>query len=283
MRVTCRLRHGIALGLLACALPHPADAQEPPNAYESATQPGPGTFIYKPQWHYIHFGDDPARRLREADHLTLTNTLNFGLAPDWSLSLRVPLEQRWQTYRAGDHETSFGVGDFTTLAEWRIWRDDRGALDTQRLVLLGGMEWPSGQSEFSSHSFDPLLGAAYTGVAGRHGANLSAVWKFTTAGMRDPLLPGDSRADLLRYDAAYLYRLWPEEFSAETQGAWYAVIELNGLYETNGDHEAFIAPGLMYEARTWVVEFSVQLPAVQELDHRPESDVAVVLGLRFLF
>ncbi|MBK8916227.1 MAG: hypothetical protein IPM64_16800 [Phycisphaerales bacterium] len=258
-------------------------AQEPPNAYESATQPGPGTFIFKPQLRYFYLDDAPSSPRSETHQLNFSNTLNFGIAPDWSASIRFPLEQRWQSDRASSDEESFGIGDLTTLLKWRVWRNDTSPLDTQRLAVFGGLEWPLGQSEFSSYSFDPIVGTAYTQVSGRHGINLSGAWKFTTDGDENPLLAGDGQADLLRYDAAYLFRLDPERYTAETKGAWYAVLELNGLYETNGDHEVFLSPGIMFEAQSWVLEFSVQLPAVQRLDHRPETDFAVIFGLRFLF
>ena len=55
------------------------------------------------------------------------------------------------------------------------------------------------------------------------------------------------------------------------------------MYETNGDHEILLAPGVMYEARSFAVELSVQLPALQEIDHRPKTDFTVTLGLRMLF
>ncbi|MCC6358976.1 MAG: hypothetical protein IT450_09545 [Phycisphaerales bacterium] len=275
-----RLTATVCIALVAAS----ANAQEPPNAYESATQPGPGTFIFKPQLRYFDLNDAPASRWGETHQLNFSNTLNFGIARDWSASVRFPLEQRWQSSSAaGGSEESFGVGDLTTLLKWRVWRNDTSPLDTQRLAVFVGLEWPLGQSEFSSRSFDPVLGAAYTQVTGRHGVNLSGAWKFTTDGDDAPLLAGEGQADLFRYDAAYLFRIHPEQYTADTKGAWYAGFELNGLYETNGDHEVFLSPGIMYEAQSWVLELSVQLPVIQRLDWRPETDFAVVFGLRFLF
>lgn len=268
--------------LIAAFSTSSAAAQEPPNAFDSATLPGPGTFIYKPQWRYARFADDPTPLGREVHQLTFAQALNVGLAPDWALSLRVPLLQRWETNPRGA-EQSFGVGDITTLVKWRIWRHDPKPLDTHRLAIVAGLEWPSGQSEFSSFSIDPIIGLAYTQITGRHGLNAAAAWKFTTDGREYPLLAGEGQADYLRYDAAYLFRIAPTTYTAETLGAWYAVLELNGRYETNGDHEIFLAPGIMYEATTWVFELSVQLPVVRELDHRPETDITVMAGLRFLF
>ncbi len=195
-------------------------AQEPPNAYESATQPGPGTFIFKPQLRSFYLDDAPSSPWGDTHQLSFSNTLNFGIAPDWSASIRFPLEQRWQSDRASaGNEESFGIGDVTTLLKWRVWRNDTSPLDTQRLAVFGGLEWPLGQSEFSSYSFDPILGLAYTQVTGRHGINLSGAWKFTTDGDDAPLLAGEGQAELFRYDAAYLFRFHPEQYTADTKGA----------------------------------------------------------------
>ncbi|MGE0481845.1 MAG: hypothetical protein AB7Q17_15385 [Phycisphaerae bacterium] len=282
--ITSSWRNRAGMTLLAGLTAAPALAQEPINAFDSATQPGPGTFILKEQLRYSRLEDSQRRGGAEIDQLALNSTLNVGLFRDWSLSLRAPLDQRWQERRpAGGNEHSFGVGDVTTLLKWRFWREDRGALDTARLALVVGAEIPTGQSEFSNGGFDPLIGLAYTQIAGRHGFNANVAWTFTTEGDERPLLAGEGRADLLRYDAAYLFRIHPAAYDASTQGAWYVVAELNGLYETNGDHDVFLAPGLMYEAKTWVFEASVQLPVVRELDDRAKTDVAITIGVRFLF
>lgn len=282
--ITSRWPSRAGTALLAGFAAAPALAQEPINAFDSATQPGPGTFILKEQVRYSRLEEARGTRGTETDQLALHSTLSVGLFRDWSLTLHAPLEQRWQERgRQDEHEHSFGVGDVTTLLKWRFWRDDRGALDTARLALVGGVELPTGQSEFSSGGFDPLIGVAYTQIAGRHGFNADVVWKFNTEGDETALLAGEGRAEVLRYDAAYLYRIHPAAYDASSQGAWYAVAELNGLYETNGDHEVFLAPGVMYEAKTWVFEASVQLPVIRELDHRAPTDVAIAIGLRFLF
>ena len=58
---------------------------------------------------------------------------------------------------------------------------------------------------------------------------------------------------------------------------------MNGAYETNGDNEVLISPGILYEAVSWAFEASVQLPLARDLDHRPETDFSVLFGVRLLF
>lgn len=257
-------------------------AQEPINAFNSATHPARGSLILRQQFHYVSIDDDPSARDRQVRDVLSHTILNYGVDTDLALSLSVPLRIRWLEGDDRDgSDRQFGADDLLAVIKWRPYREDLGPLDTRRFSLLAGMEIRSGDTNFSSDSYDPLIGAAYTAIIGRHGLNFDAAWQFTTNGVDEPLLAGDSQADLLRYDAAYLYRIAPAVYGEDSQAAWYALVEWNGYYETNGDHEVFLAPGLMYEARRWVFEFSVQFPAIQELDHRPETEFTVVLGLRF--
>jgi hypothetical protein len=248
----------------------------------AATQPGAGRFIVLDRVKFTYFGDDPTPADRNIKRWTNTLTIGYGLAGDLAAFLEVPVVRQFTTTSDG-RDSATGVADLHAMLKWRVWQNDTGPLDTQRLSLMAGLDVPTYDRDFSSESFDPMLGVAYTQIQGRHGVNAALRYTFTTDGEDNPIMPGSSTADLLRYDASYLYRLIPERFGPQSPGAAYAMLELNGNYETNGDHELFISPGLMYEGRGWVVELSVQLPLYQELSRRPEADFAIVLGGRILF
>lgn len=271
--------------LLVCSAA-PVLAQEPINA-DSATQPSPGHVTIKEQLRFMSLDmDSGAKRDRgEVRDLLLSNSITVGLSSDWSLSLRAPLAARWRTYDNADRtDREQGIGDVTALAKWRFYREDHGPLDTTRIAVLGGLEARTGDGPFTNDAYNPTLGLAATKIMGRHGLNGHLQYTLTTDGAPDPVLPGMSTADVLRYNGAYLYRLAPEQFTSATSGgAWYAMIEANGVYETNGDHELLLAPGIMYEATTWAFELSVQLPAWREIDHRAATEYTIVAGLRLSF
>lgn len=276
---------GLASAVFAFLWTLPAAAQEPPNAI-SATSPSPGHFIFKEQVRYTSFRLDEGRfdRRREIDDVQLRTTLSFGLTPDWSLSLTAPVIFRDERYNFGDRGgRDAGVADLQLLAKWRFWKEDSTALNTKRLALVTGLEMRTGDNPFTGDSYDPILGLAYTQITGRHGLNAAALWTFTTGGVRDAVLPAMSTADLLTADLAYSYRLWPAEYTADTPGALYAIAELNGLYETNGDAQLFVSPAVMWEATQWVLSLSVQVPVWQDLSNRPETDYVLGVELRFSF
>lgn len=263
----------------ACAAAH---AQQGTTA-EATPQPGKDRFSFRQTLHVISFRDDPSDLDRSGTELRATTNVVYGLTGSVALSFSLPLVYRYTDFGDGSDSNDKGIADPTLLVRWRVWQDDSAAVDTRRIVLLAGMELPSGDDPFTSDSFDPIIGAVYSMISGKHGFNASLQWKFTTGGMRDPISPGETTADLLRYDAAYLYRLAPEVYAADTAASVYAQLELNGYYETNDDHEVFLSPGLLYEGTTWAAEISVQLPVARRLDHRPERDWILVVGFRLLF
>jgi len=107
----------------------------------------------------------------------------------------------------------------------------------------------------------------------RHGFNADALYKFNTGG----------EDDRLRYDVAYTYRLLPTTYGEESNLGFFGVAELNGLYDTNGDHELFLSPGLQLAWARVALEASVQIPVWQDLDNRLERDFVAVFGVKLLF
>lgn len=274
----------IGVVLVACGLTGTAAAQEPINS-PAATQPSTGRWVVRDQLQYLEARKHPRTEDRDFRQFTDNISITYGIQSDLSISALLPVKhRRMRDGDTGDRERDFGIGDITTQLKWRIHQHDFGPIDTSRFSLIAGVQIPTFDRPFSTESVNPMLGGVYTHVQGRHGFNASGVFKFNTGtGTSNNLGGGEGKADALFYDASYLYRVWPAAYTADTLGAWYGVVELNGIYETNGDNELFLSPGIMYEARTWTVEASIKVPVWQELDRRPETRFVVVLGLRLLF
>ncbi len=251
----------------------------------AATQPSKGVWVVRSQFRFLEAGTDPVSGNGPFHQATVWNNLAYGVSGDLSVNVTLPLEYRdYRRAPTGDTKRDWGVADSTVVAKWRVFQNDFGPIDSARLSLLGGVQMPTGSGPFSTGSFNPEAGAVYTHVQGRHGFNLAAIYKFNTGSGTEFNLGGiNGRADALCYDASYLFRLAPARYTAESTGAWYAVAELNGVYETNGDNEPLLAPGVMYEAQTWTVELSVQIPVFADVSRRAKTRYAVVAGFRKLF
>ena len=264
----------VCIGTLAMLIPNVAQAQEAIN-FSSALQPAKDTLILRQQLRYFEADFANAIVNRDIEQYQASTTFAYGLQSDLTLIFNVPFRSRKVTNNlTGVSRRDEGVGDMNAFAKIQLYQNDTGPTDTARLSLLAGMEVRSGDSNFSSDSYDPLFGAVYTQSRGRHGFDAALLWKFNTKG-------GDS--DRLRYDTAYVYRLEPETYGPDKMTAWFGVVELNGFYETNGDNEIFISPGIQYVTGKWALEATVQLPVLQDLDERPERDFIVGLSFRLHF
>lgn len=276
------LRCGLA-ATLAVVIAPVALAQEATNT-PAATQPSVGKWYLREKVQYFKLGDDPSPEKRDIDKIVATTTLAYGITRDLSASLELPLVLSFEdpAGTAGSN-TDFGANDLSLSLKWRPFQWDLNPVDSVRLAFFGGVETPTGSGDFGSHSWDPFVGTVFTAILGRHGFNQSLSYKFNTGGDRFNTRAGDGPDDALRYDTAYLFRLDPAEYTAQTTAATYLTFELNGLYETGGDNEILFGPGLLYEARTFALEATIGFPIVQDVRERPETDLVVTLGFRILF
>ncbi|MGP1347309.1 MAG: transporter [Phycisphaerales bacterium] len=260
-----------------------ATAQEAINTI-APTQPAVGGVVTKTQARITLYGGDPTGRGREGVEYVLWNEAIVGITPRFSASLGVPLIRRELEGDSGDDSLNRGgLGDAVLTLKYRFWQQDPGPVDTRRLAAFVGLEMPTGHSDLTSDSWDPTAGLVYMGIHGRHGFNQSVAWTFTTGDVDAPIGPGDSLADLLSFDSAYLYRISPDEYTADLTASLYGVLELNGSYETNGDLEILLSPGLLYEAANFAIEAGIQVPIFSDIEERMRMDIGIRLGLRILF
>ena len=273
---------GAALGVGLVLAASAALAQESPNVL-AATQPSVGSFYLRERLQYMRLGDDPSPADRTVDKVVATTSLAYGLTRDWSLSLEMPLVYERSSPTGGSTGEDVGLSDLLLAVKWRPWQLDLGPVDSLRFAMVGGVEIPSGDGEFSSDSFDPSIGGGFTGILGRHGFNAAAIYKHNNGGDPYGTRAGDGPADAARLEGSYLFRLIPAAYAVDTTAATYLTFELNSLYETNGDWELLVGPGILYEARTFALEAALGLPVLRAADERPTADLVLTLGTRFLF
>ncbi len=270
------------LAIAAALLAAPAAfAQESPNI-RSATLPSPGNLVLRLSGNAYLFNGGGAlyeERLR----------LATGILPELGVEAQLPFYQTdldaTEAAETGTDPHAAGLGDLEIDFKLRILRLDTGPVDTFRLALLGGLELPTSTAGFGSSGVVPNAGIAANWISGRHGISANLLWRFTTgrSGEFVPLFAGDTDADVLEANVGYLFRVHPEEYGEEHVGAWYATAELLTTYETNGDVEMLLTPGVLYEGPRWAFEATLGFPVWRQVEDRPEANLVVGVGLRFLF
>ncbi len=262
-------------GAIALALCAPAMAG--PINTNAALTPRKGGAIFRLQYHYSEAGE--AGNIMHVNSSRVIGTLVYGITEDLAAIFSAPYVNRQVDRvvpRFGRSEQAHdGVGDLNFMLKYRFWQRDDGPGRTMRWAVLGGMNFRSGNSDFSSDSYDPVIGTVFS--VRRTGLHFDAdlLYQFNTG-------RGRFSHDALRYDASLALRL----ISGTTQRdiAWElnAVAELNGRYVANGSHEVFLSPGVQFVTDQLVLETSIQLPVIQDLPtSQPETDYRVITGLRF--
>lgn len=249
----------------------------------SATSPGKGIFATRHNFTYESYDGVRPSGAFSLDQYTVETALAYGITSDLSFMAHLPVMYRDFDEPVGVNSESFGIDDMKTMFKYRFYQDDHGNVDTLRMAIMGGIEFPSYSDQHSSESFDPFVGWAMTLISGRHGIGAHAMYKWNTGGDSYEIEFGDGRSDAIRLDGSYLYRIDPVQYTIDTTKSTYLMVEMNHRYETNGDYETLVSPGLLVEAQTWAAEIAFRLPISQQLEHRAELDWALTVGLRFTY
>jgi hypothetical protein len=273
---------GVAITLALLGPAFSASAQEPLFT-DAATQPSAGAVAFRQQLRYERKGTDPHTGERDGTDIIAWNSLSVGLTGTLSLNIESPIYlASIRTTTSGRTDTDSGFADLPVSLKYRFYNNDLSPIDTIRASLIAGVEVPSGDNRFSSETFDPFVGGVAMAIFGRWGFNQGLSYKFNTSGTGTHIA-GDGAADALRFDSAVLYRIDPVAYTADTTAATYLTLELNGLYEMNGQSELRLSPGILYEARSYALELGVQIPVQSSVENRAKTNLAVVIGWRILF
>lgn len=242
-----------------------------------ALTPPEGGSIFRLQYSFVEAEGHGA--IQQVNSSSVVATYVYGVKQNFAILLSVPYVNnqvdKVVPRRGLIEEAHDGAADLTFLAKYRFWQQDPRPQETLRWAAIAGMNIRSGDSRFSSDSYDPLVGTVFTWQRDRGWFDADLVYQFNTG-------RGEDRHDELRYDLSYSYRLFPVVYGSENVYELDAVAEFNGRYSTSGSHEVFVSPGLQLITERWMLEASVQLPVVQELDDGiPETEYRFVVGIRF--
>lgn len=268
-----------SLALVAASLATATAAAQEAMFTQAATMPAPGALVLRQRVLFSRYGSDPVRDTDHYDLLESWTGAQIGLARALSLDVDFSLDNAWLTRADDTSDSQFFAGEASALVKYRFYQDDTSGIDTFRVAALAGAA-----ATFQNRAaLDPEVGIVATWVKGRHGFNQDLLWRFNTGGDEADNRGGQGPGQALSFDSAYLFRIAPAQYQSDTEGSWYATLEMNGLYETSGDVELRWSPGLLYEGRDFAFELFAQLPLYQQVDHRAELDFSVGVGLRLLF
>ena len=205
------------LGLVGPAIAGPINSNV-------AFTPRQGGSILRLQYRYTEA--DGESGLPHVNTSAAIATYVYGLTPKLALFLNVPYisreVDRFDKRLGRVSDTSAGFGDASVLVKYRFHQEDIGPGRTIRWAAIGGLNIRTGDSDFTSDSYDPILGAVYSWRQDRHRVDADLLYQLNTGG-------GAKRHDRLRVDAAYSYRVFPMQVDQSATYDIDTVAEFNGF------------------------------------------------------
>ena len=280
-------------------------AEAAPQTFNTALPVAEGEFVFREQFIYRKATDDPSPADRELQVLGAVSVLGYGVNSDLAIFGVLPyLDKELDvTTPSGQRVTrdTNGIGDARLFGRYTVYRDDAPGR-TFRVAPFLGLELPTGDDDDSdslgtlpaplqlgSGSWDPFGGIVLTYQTLEFQIDAQASYKANTQAN------GFEFGDVARLDGSLQYRLWPRELGAGVPGFLYGVLEGNLIYQAknemkgakdpnSGGTSFFLAPGLQYVTKRWILEGIVQVPVVQDLNGTGlEDDFILRAGFRFNF
>jgi len=275
-----------------------------PITFNSAIGLAENEFVLREQVVLNQSGDDPSGSDRDRTSQQIVSVLGYAFSSDFMLIGVLPyIDNELDINVTGirQNRNVNDLGDLRLFGRYTLFRKNWPG-GTFRISPFAGLEMPTGEDneqdtlgnlpaniQPSSGSWDPFGGIVLTyqtldfelDTAFSYQANTEANdFKF---------------GDVARFDASLQYRLWPRKFKGGVPGFLYGVFETNLVYKNknkalsvndanSGGTTLFLAPGIQYVTRRWVVETALQIPVIQDLNGTAlENDFIFRAGFRVNF
>ena len=275
-----------------------------PITFNTALAVAEGEFILRGQAIVRRSTDDPSPMDRDLRVLTVPSVLVYGATRNLTLFGIVPyldktLDLTTSTGRV--QRSDSGLGDVTMLGRYTLYTRDRLG-DTRRFAPFVGLKLPTGDDneqdslgrlpqplQLGSGSWDPIVGTIFTWQTFDWEFDSSVQYRFNTEANNFEF------GDQARLDLSFQYRLWPRTLGAGVPAFVYGVLESNLIYAgknevggisdpNSGGTTWFLAPGVQLVTKRAILEASIQIPTVQDLNGLAlENDYIVRAGFRVNF
>jgi len=265
-----------------------------------------GQALIREQGQFTKKANDPTPMNRVIHVFALRSVFLYGITEKISLLGKYPLLHKRLKLTIDSKRITrkaTGFGDLTVLTKYRFFKRDKPA-ETIRSALFGGLKFPTGSThkcdclgelprplQPGTGSWDPIVGGVFTWQTLRQQIDIALQYKFNTRNRNFTF--GDS----FRHDISYQRRIWSSESSekgTDIPSYLYAVLEANGIFNqknkscniidnNSGGYTLFISPGVQYVSKRFIIEASVQAPAIQKLNGKqPKTRFIAVAGFRVL-
>ena len=275
-----------------------------PITFNTALPVAESEFVAREQLVVNQSGKDPGNLVRDRTAWAAISVLGYGVTGDLALFGIVPFVNKDLKLTTGNGRLTRqadGPGDMKIFGRYTIYKNNFSG-GNFRVAPFTGIKLPTGDSKRrdgtgllppvvqpGSGSWDPFGGIVMTYQTLNFQIDAGASYQANSTAN------GFAFGDVSRLDSSFQYRLWPRKLGSGVPGFLYGIMEVNLIHQNNnrthgitdpnsGGTRLFLAPGLQYVTRRWIIESSVQLPVVQDLNGTGlKNDFIVRAGFRVNF
>ncbi len=255
---------------------------------DAGLTPPEDRWIIRTQFRYMSRKDDPTAMNRKMDTYAFPLVVAYGYRPDLTLMVRQRLMHRKMSM-GGSVSRDTGFDDLFVLGKYKLFRRNTREY-TFGIASTLGMEFPTGDDDFGSETWDLKPGLFTSWRSGPWASDLSIAYKWN--GFADRGKDGINPGNELSVDLALAHQF---SIGDKADTSLTPVLEFNYTHllpDRLSGHDAsntgqslfFISPGLKFTKQSFILEALLQFPVWQDQEGlQLKQGTRLIIGMRFMF
>jgi hypothetical protein len=272
--------------ILALMLTVSADALAGGISADAGLTPAQDKWIFRTQMRYMQRDNDPTPMQRKSESYMFPVVVAYGLLPQLTVMVRQPIMKMNMTMGQMTTPTS-GFGDLFVMAKYRAFRKNTRNY-TLGIAPSVGLEFPTGESGFTSDGLDLKLGLNFSWRRGTWATDANLAYTLNgITGKKD----SHYQQEKLEMVGALAHQF---SIGRDARTALAPVLELSyenstaqrlsGVEQANTGESCFrVSPGLKLTYTSIILETLLQVPVWQsQKGNQTEVGVGGLVGIRLM-
>ena len=266
----------------------PASANAAGISVDAGLTPAEDRWIIRTQFRYMQRKDDPTPMNQKMDTYAFPVVVAYGFRPDLTLMVRQTVKHKKMSM-GGSISRDTGSGDLFVLGKYKLYRRNTRKY-TFGIASTLGLEFPTGDDDFSSETWDLKPGLFTSWRSGPWASDFSVAYKWN--GFADRGRGGINPGNELSLDWALAYQF---SFGEKARVSLAPVLELSyknirpdrlsGRDVLNtGESVLYLSPGIKFTKSSFILEALLQFPVWQDQEgSQLKQGTRLIVGTRFMF
>ncbi len=266
----------------------PASANAAGISVDAGLTPAEDRWIIRTQFRYMQRKDDPTPMNQKMDTYAFPVVVAYGFRPDLTLMVRQTVKHKKMSM-GGSISRDTGLDDLFVLGKYKLYRRNTRKY-TFGIASTLGLEFPTGDDDFSSETWDLKPGLFTSWRSGPWASDFSVAYKWN--GFADRGVGGINPGNELSLDWALAYQF---SFGEKARVSLAPVLELsykNILSDrlhgrdlpNTGESVFYLSPGIKFTVSSFILEALMQIPVWQDQEgSQLKRGTRIIVGTRFMF